>query len=105
MSAGQSSPPAVACPPTPDALRQQAHQRLDEIIAFCLTAPGPPSFLAFEAALLGLLRSPGCVLIQLFLRPGGRSRPVAGRSPTSGPSSCRAAAAGPARTRWTWRWA
>ena len=68
MSAGQSSPPAVACPPTPDALRQQAHQRLDEIIAFCLTAPGPPSFLAFEAALLGLLRSPGCVLIQLFLR-------------------------------------
>ena len=33
MSAGQSSPPAAACPPTPGALRQQAHQRLDEIIA------------------------------------------------------------------------
>jgi len=68
MSAGQSSPPAAACPPTCDALRQQAHQRLDEIIAHCLSEPGPPSFLDFEAALLGLLRSLGGLLIQLFLR-------------------------------------
>ena len=68
MSAGQSSPPAAACPPTRDALRQQAHQRLDEIIAYCLSEPGPPSFLQFEAALLELLRPLGCLLIQLFLR-------------------------------------
>ena len=68
MSAGQSSPPAAACPPTRDALRRQAHQRLDEIIAYCLSEPGPPSFLEFETALLGLLRSLGGLLIQLFLR-------------------------------------
>jgi hypothetical protein len=68
MSAGQSSPPAAACPPTPCALRQQAHQRLDELIAYCLSEPGPPSFLEFESALLGLLRSLGGLLIQLFLR-------------------------------------
>jgi hypothetical protein len=68
MSAGQSSPPAAACPPTRDALRQQVHQRLDEIIAYCLSEPGPTSFLEFETALLGLLRSLGGLLIQLFLR-------------------------------------
>src|SRR5512138_3787938 len=68
MSVGQSSPPAAACPPTRDGLRQQAHQRLDEIIAYCLSEPGPPSFLEFETALLGLLRSLGGLLIQLFLR-------------------------------------
>src|SRR5512135_310125 len=68
MSVGQSSPPAAACPPTRDGLRQQAHQRLDEIIAYCLSVPGPPSFLEFETALLGLLRSLGGLLIQLFLR-------------------------------------
>src|SRR3954451_22332479 len=68
MSAGQSSPPSAACPPTPDALRHQAHQRLDEIIGYCLSDPGPPSFLEFETALLGLLRSLGGLLIQLFLR-------------------------------------
>jgi hypothetical protein len=49
-------------------LRQQAHQRRDEIIAYGLSEPGPPSFLAFEAALLGLRRSLGALLIQLFLR-------------------------------------
>ena len=68
MSAGQSSRPAAACPPTPEALCRQAHQRLDEIIAYCLSDPRPPSLLAFEAALLGLLRSLGGLLIQLFLR-------------------------------------
>src|SRR5262245_32964253 len=57
MSAGQSSPPAAACPPTPEALCRKAHQRLDEIIAYCLSETGPPSFFEFEAALLGLLRS------------------------------------------------
>ena len=103
-------------------------ERLDEIIAYCLNDPGPASFLEFETALLGLLRSLG-VLADPTLPPGtprparpdglartaaiawrtpppgGRSRPVAGRSPMSGPSSCRATAAGPACTRWTSRWA
>ena len=43
MSTGQGSRPAVACPPTGDALAQQIHQRLDEIIAFCQDDPGPTS--------------------------------------------------------------
>ena len=68
MSASQASPPAAACPPTVDELQRQIRLRLDEIIAFCLKDQGPASFLAFEAALLGLLRSLGCVLIQLSLR-------------------------------------
>jgi hypothetical protein len=68
MSASQASPPAAACPPTVDELQRQIRLRLDEIIAFCLNDQGPASFLAFEAALLGLLRSLGCLLIQLFLR-------------------------------------
>jgi hypothetical protein len=49
-------------------MRQQIHQRLDEIIAYCLSEPGPTSFLVFETALLGLLRSLGGLLIQLFLQ-------------------------------------
>src|SRR4051794_19713689 len=68
MSARQSSPPKAARPPTRDELRQQTHQRLDEIIAYCLSEPGPTSFLEFEAALLALLRSLGGLLVQLFLR-------------------------------------
>jgi hypothetical protein len=68
MSTCQSNPPGVACPLTLDALRQQIHQRLDEIIAYCLSEPGPTSFLVFETALLGLLRSLGGLLIQLFLQ-------------------------------------
>ena len=39
MSAGQSNPPAAACPPTVEELRRQTHQRLDEIIAFCSRRP------------------------------------------------------------------
>jgi hypothetical protein len=68
MSAPQSNPPVGACPPTVDQLRRQIHQRLDEIIAYCVSDPGPASFLDFETALLALLRSLGCLLIQLFLR-------------------------------------
>jgi hypothetical protein len=68
MSTHQISPPAVACPPDLGPCPRQIHQRLDEIIAYCLSEPGPPTLLAFEAALLGLLRSLGCLLIQLFLR-------------------------------------
>src|SRR6185437_9134457 len=49
-------------------LRHRAHERLDEILAYCTQDPGPATFLEFETALLGLLRSLGCVLIQLFLR-------------------------------------
>jgi hypothetical protein len=68
MSTCQSNPPGVACPLTLDVSRQQIHQRLDEIIAYCLSEPGPMSFLVFETALLGLLRSLGGLLIQLFLQ-------------------------------------
>ena len=68
MSTGQGSRPAGACPPTSEALAQLIHQRLDAIIAFCRDDAGPMSFLDFERTLLGLLRSLGCLLIQLFLR-------------------------------------
>jgi hypothetical protein len=68
MSDPQSNPPVVTCPPTGDELQRQARERLEEIIAFCVNEPGSASFLEFEMALLGLLRSLGCVLIQLFLR-------------------------------------
>jgi hypothetical protein len=68
MSAPQSNPPVVARPPTADELQQQTRQRLDEIIAYCVHEPPPASFLAFETTLLALLRSLGCLLIQLFLR-------------------------------------
>src|SRR5947209_18572473 len=68
MSACQGSPPDTACPPTLEVLQRQAHRRLDEIIASCLDDRGVTSFLDFETSLLGLLRSLGCVLIQLFLR-------------------------------------
>jgi len=68
MSISQSNPPAAACPATAEDLPRQIHQRLDEIIACCLDNQGPASFLEFETTLLGLLRSLGCLLIQLFLR-------------------------------------
>jgi hypothetical protein len=68
MSAHHVNPPATACPPDLEALRQQIHQRLDEIIAYCLKDPGPKSFLDFEKSLLLLLQSLGCLLIQLFLQ-------------------------------------
>jgi hypothetical protein len=68
MSAFESNPPAAACPPTVEDLRRQAHKRLDEIIAYCEDDRGSAPFFEFETALLGLLRSLGCLLIQLFLR-------------------------------------
>jgi hypothetical protein len=68
MSALHGNPPAAACPPDLEPVRQQAHQRLDEIIAYCLQDPGPTSFLDFERTLLSLLQSLGCLLIQLFLQ-------------------------------------
>ena len=68
MSDRQGNPPTAACPPTVEDLHRQARERLDEIIAYCLKDQGPAPFLDFEAALLGLLRSLGCLLIQLFLR-------------------------------------
>jgi hypothetical protein len=61
MSASQASPPAVECPPTVDEWQRQIRLRLDEIIAFCWNDQGLASFLVFEAALLGLLRSLGLV--------------------------------------------
>src|SRR3954447_3927383 len=68
MSTPHANPPAAACPPDLEALRQQTHQRLDEIIAYSLQDPGPRSFLDFEKTLLSLLQSLGCLLIQLFLQ-------------------------------------
>jgi hypothetical protein len=68
MSDCQSNPPAAACPPTVEGLQRQIRERLDEIIAYCVNDRAPASFLDFETALLGLLRSLGCLLIQLFLR-------------------------------------
>jgi hypothetical protein len=68
MSNRETNPPAAACPPTAEDLRHRAHERLDEILAYCAQDPGPATFLEFEAALLGLLRSLGCLLIQLFLQ-------------------------------------
>jgi hypothetical protein len=68
MSDRQSNPPAAACPPTVEDLQSRTRERLDEIIAYCVNDQGPPSFLEFETALLRLLRSLGCLLIQLFLR-------------------------------------
>jgi hypothetical protein len=68
MSTHQVIPPAAASPPNVEVVRQQIHQRLDEIIATCLDDPGPASFLDFETMLLGLLRTLGCLLIRLFLQ-------------------------------------
>jgi hypothetical protein len=68
MSDRQSNPLTAACPPTVEDLQRQARERLDEIVGYCLKDQGPVSFLEFEAALLGLLRSLGCLLMQLFLR-------------------------------------
>jgi hypothetical protein len=68
MSAHHVNPPAAACPPDLEPLRQQIHQRLDEIVAYCLQDSGPTSFLDFEKTLLSLLQSLGCLLIQLFLQ-------------------------------------
>ena len=68
MSDSQSNRPAAARPSTVEDLQGRARERLDEIITYCRNDQGPTSFLEFEATLLGLLRSLGCVLIQLFLR-------------------------------------
>src|SRR4051812_10095529 len=68
MSDCQSNRPAAASPSTVEDLQSQARERLDEILLYCTNDQGPTSFLEFETALLGLLRSLGCLLIQLFLR-------------------------------------
>src|SRR4051812_49528344 len=68
MSDPQGNSPAAACPPTAEDLQRQTRERLDEIVAYCVDDRGPTTFLEFETALLGLLRSLGCLLIQLFLR-------------------------------------
>src|SRR5947209_12869344 len=68
MSTCQTNPTAAACPPTTEDLRHRAHERLDEILAYCGNDQGPATSLEFETALLALLRALGCLLIQLFLR-------------------------------------
>lgn len=67
MSPPQPTPLPQDCPASLDLLRQQLHQRLDLAIASCLHEHTHSSFLAFEAALLVLLRSLGQLLVQLFL--------------------------------------
>ena len=64
----RDNPRAADCPPSLEELPSLIHQRFDEIIGFCLNDQGPATFLEFEAVLLGLLRSLGCLLIQLYLR-------------------------------------
>lgn len=68
MSDCQSNRPAAASPSTVEDLQSRARERLDEILTYCVSDQAPTSFLEFETALLGLLRSLGCLLIQLFLR-------------------------------------
>src|SRR5437764_2533925 len=68
MSDCQSNPLSAACPSTVEELLRQIRERLDEVIAYCVNDQGAASFLEFETALLRLLRSLGCLLIQLFLR-------------------------------------
>ncbi len=68
MSDCQSNRPAAASPSTVEDLQGRARERLGEIITYCTNDQGPTSFLEFETALLGLLRSLGCLLTQLFLR-------------------------------------
>lgn len=68
MSQRHAKPASSSCPPSVNDLQQQLHLQLDQIIRFCLSDPAPTSFLEFEKTLLALLRSLGCLLIQLFLR-------------------------------------
>jgi hypothetical protein len=67
MSQTQPTVAAPSCPPTSDDLRQQLHQRLDEVIDTCLTKHAQSSFFTFEKALLPMLASLGQLLMQLFL--------------------------------------
>jgi hypothetical protein len=68
MSLAQPTTAAPACPPTCDDLRQQLHERLDEVIDICLTKHAQSSFFTFEKDLLVLLASLGLLLMRLFLR-------------------------------------
>ena len=67
MSPPQPTPLVPDCPRSVGHLRHQLHQRLDQIIDTCLGEQAGSSFLAFEAALLALLRPLGQLLLQLFL--------------------------------------
>lgn len=67
MSLPQATLTPPLCPAS-DALRQQLHQRLDDIIDDCLHQHAHSSFLLFEKALLCLLASLGRLLMQLFLQ-------------------------------------
>jgi hypothetical protein len=66
MSLPQTTPHPGDCPPPVALLRQQAHQRLDELLDFC-SDEQPRAFLAFEKALLGRLFGLGQLLVGLFL--------------------------------------
>ena len=68
MSSPKNNPPAAACPPTVEELQRRPTSGSTRSSRYCSNDQGPASFLEFETALLGLLRSLGCLLIQLFLR-------------------------------------
>jgi hypothetical protein len=66
MSLPQTTAAPPLCPACDD-LRQQLHQRLDQIIAVCVHEHGSSLFLLFEKELLALLAPLGQLLLQLFL--------------------------------------
>src|SRR5947208_2892420 len=55
MSLPQANNPDPSCPPALDDLRQQLHQRLDQVIAACQDDYSQATFLDFETALLSHL--------------------------------------------------
>src|SRR3954469_22127545 len=67
MSHPQATPAPPDRPPAVAELRQQAHQRLDCLLDFCLAQQPQASFLDFEKALRARLFGLGQVLVQLFL--------------------------------------
>lgn len=100
MSVPQPIPLVPDCPQAADQLRNQLHQRLDQIIDNCLHDHAGSSFLVFEAALLVLLRSLGQLLVQWFLLArhrrldptpwlqGDRYRPAGDYAPRTLETSC-----------------
>ena len=67
MSLPQTNDPSRPCPPAPEELRRQLHQRLDQVMDACQNDHLHDSFFTFEKALLSQLFSLGLLLMQLFL--------------------------------------
>jgi hypothetical protein len=67
MSLRQTNDQDRCCPPSIADLRQQLHQRLDQVIDSCLDDYPQASFFDFEKALLPQLSALGLLLMQLYL--------------------------------------